>query len=47
MDGLGVVETSIIVAIHFQCHGDGPLSIMKSLLWNVGYGTDSDNNTVR
>ena len=32
MDGLGVVETSIIVAIHFQCHGDGPLSIMKSLL---------------
>ena len=38
MNGLGMVETGLILAIRFSRHGDNALSICQSLMDKVGYG---------
>lgn len=47
MNGIGVVQISLIVAIHFSRHGDGPLSIVTSLFRNIGYGANAADRTLK
>jgi len=47
MNAAGVVENGLLVAIHFNRHGDGPLHAVKSLLRHIGYGISEDDNTLK
>ena len=40
MHGLGIVQSGIILSIHFARHRDGALSIARQLLRSIGYDPD-------
>ena len=44
MNPLGIVQTGVIVAVHFSQHGDAPLSIVKVVLQNLGYGIGNNEH---
>lgn len=43
MDVVGICQTSLPVALHFRRNRDVIVSIVKSLLHGLGYGTDDPN----
>lgn len=40
MNGMGLVESGVIVAVRFSRHGDSALSVTKNLFKSIGYGNE-------